>query len=208
MENLLKPVADPLTSPDDSSNFTLEPYVAPKTDDSSSRSVSSCEHQKDKQSVAPNKSIDRYAHMRVLHCDNLSLSVNYENIFTSMKKFGIIERIRIRLSPSKSSFEAYIVYNRHSEAEDALEEVNSGNILDISNKAKLYSIRNFNDSDLDFVPKFSDLYDAEAPEPRRVPHPIWHLASYREGCQNLIKGSECLERKVGSIPKGNLKKYG
>ena len=196
MENTLKPVADPLASHDDSSNFTLEPYVTPKADDSSSRSVSSSGNQKGKQSV------DRYAHMRVLHCDNLSLSVNYEDIFKSMKKFGIIERMRIRLSPSKRSFEAYIVYNSHSEAEDALEEVNSGNIQDISNKAKLYSIRNFNDSDLDFVPKFSDLYDAETPEPRSAPHPIWHLASYREGCQNLIKGSECLERKVGSIPKG------
>ena len=174
-----------------SSIVTLDPY-SPSTD-----------------SKGDKIPIDKLAHMRVLHCVGLSLLTNYESLFTVMKQFGIIERIRLRLSSGKGTFEAYVVYNNYSQAHKALLAVNNGNVSDISHHANLYSIDNFNESSYDFVPNLSHLYDDfEELVPKSLPEPIWHLAKYKTGQENLIKGSECLERKVGCIPKGNLKQYG
>ena len=35
-----------------------------------------------------------------------------------------------------------------------------------------------------------------------------HVASYKEGRENLIRGAEAIQKKVGNIPRGHLKRYG
>ena len=148
--------------------------------------------------------------LRVLYCTSVPLTVDYETIFTEMKKYGIIERIRLCVSAGKNSFEAYISYNKFSDAQKAVVDINLGKVSKISKHAKLYSIDNISFSEYDFVPRLSDLYDDDnlTSIPKNTPTPVWFIASYRRGSQNFIKGSECLERKAGTIPRGNLKHYG
>ena len=45
------------------------------------------------------------AKLRVLYCIGLSKLINYETLFETMKVYGIIERMKLKLSSDKSSFE-------------------------------------------------------------------------------------------------------
>ncbi|MPC64781.1 hypothetical protein E2C01_058902 [Portunus trituberculatus] len=45
-------------------------------------------------------------------------------------------------------------------------------------------------------------------EVRQIPPPRWFLAYYRNGRENFIHASQYLAKEIGTIPEGNLKKYG
>ncbi|KAK3886980.1 hypothetical protein Pcinc_008862 [Petrolisthes cinctipes] len=46
------------------------------------------------------------------------------------------------------------------------------------------------------------------PKERRVPTPFWFVAYYREGRGNIIHASRYLEKQIGLLPMGHIKKYG
>ena len=37
---------------------------------------------------------------------------------------------------------------------------------------------------------------------------MWHVASYKEGKENLIRAADCIKSRMGNIPIGNIKRYG
>ena len=179
--------------PKSSSVITLEPYSH------SSPNISGDENRKN-------------SNLKVLYCEGLPRTIDYESLFKVMKPYGIILRMKLRLSKDKSSFETYITFNSHDQAKNALNDVQCGKVHTMNCHGKLYNVKNVNNSDYDFIPKLSDLYEADDDNDgeciKTIPEPVWYIGYYKEGCENIIKGSECLERKVGSIPRGNLKRYG
>ncbi|MPC88403.1 hypothetical protein E2C01_083305 [Portunus trituberculatus] len=76
-------------------------------------------------------------------------------------------------------------------------------------KTELLQSRNVSDSDIDYIPNAFDNYlENSVPEVRQIPPPRWFVAYYRNGGVNFIHASWYLAKEIGTIPEGNLKKYG
>ena len=73
-------------------------------------------------------------------------------------------------------------------------------------KCRIISVNNLEDDRFDFVPEYGVPFEEE--KERVLPLPTWHVASYKEGRENLIRGAETIQKKVGNIPRGHLKRYG
>ncbi|XP_068225259.1 uncharacterized protein [Palaemon carinicauda] len=174
-----------------SSAITLEPFIP-----------TSPRCQRNKNSGSLNE------YLRVLYCEGITHNGNYEELFNVLKKFGDITRMKLQLSKDKQEFEAYVTFSNTLQATNAFHEIRNGKVSDLSCRVKLHSIKNVLDSEYDFIPKCSALHEEVPENTRIVPEPVWYVASYKEGCNNLIKGYECIEKKVGCIPQGNLTRYG
>ncbi|MPC78945.1 hypothetical protein E2C01_073454 [Portunus trituberculatus] len=62
---------------------------------------------------------------------------------------------------------------------------------------------------MDYIPNvFENYLENSVPEVRQIPPPRWFVAYYRNGCRNFIHASLYLIKEIGTIPEGNLKKYG
>ena len=146
------------------------------------------------------------AELRVLLCTNVDLSLDYEGIYQVMKRFGTINRIKMKISGNKS-FDCYTTFDNSSSANLACKELRGHNLNGSILGTKLYNSKNLNNEDFDFVPKILDRSEAKSTE-RNPPIATWHVATYREGRDNFIRASESIQSKVGNIPHGNMKRYG
>ena len=146
--------------------------------------------------------------MRVLYISNVNLSLDYQGLYLIMRKFGIIERMKLKNAKDKRSFVCYTTFKEKNSAVRACNDLNDHSINDSVIKTKLFSIKNLSDEPFDFIPKEDfDSMDEDIAT-REPPLPLWHVATYKDGKENLIKASECIESKVGNIPEENLKRYG
>ena len=143
---------------------------------------------------------------RVLWCTNLDLSYNYGKIFENFKKFGPIERIKVKIT-GKSFLNAFITFVSNQSAKNAQEDMVKREDMN-SASFSVVSTRNVVEEDSDYLPKvhFDDL--PINPVVREPPTPSWYVAHYRDSQFNSIKGLQYLEKCVGTIPQENFKKYG
>ena len=146
-----------------------------------------------------------FLNLRVLECAQISTSYDYDMLFEKFKSFGSILRIKMVFATNRKYYDAYITFDTNVEASSALQFLMEED-PDFGKKRKLISITNLVDDPFDFVPP--QIAPVEEREERVLPLPTWHVASYKEGRENLIRGAEAIQRKVGNIPRGNLKKYG
>ena len=144
---------------------------------------------------------------RLLYCSNISTDLDYEDIYMIFKDFGLIERIKLKLSFDKKTFISYILFDSNISAHNAC-SMNNHIINDFPIKTKLCSTAKFIKEPHDFVP--ADLgFDKQSFNiDRKPPTPIWYVASYKEGRESIIEASKTIQRKVGKIPFENLKRYG
>ena len=110
--------------------------------------------------------------------------------------------MKLKLDIDEVFFEAFITF---SEAEAARSAHNSN--VGSRYITKLLSIKNINNSESDYIPSLYMGNTIEQPVPRKKPAALWHVATYKEGRENMLKGSRCLQRKIGHIPRENMKKY-
>ena len=146
-----------------------------------------------------------FPNMRVLECTRISDTPNYEMIHDKFRSFGSIQRIKMILTQQDNVFDAYITFLNSLEASTAQQHLN----IEDSNyckKSKVISITNLLDDAYDYIPDEISL-PVEKVE-RVLPIPTWHVASYKEGQENMIRGAKAIQKKVGNIPRGNLKRYG
>ena len=144
--------------------------------------------------------------LRVLYCTNIPVaSQDYETLFNSMKKYGLVERIKLTITPNKKFFESYITFSDSSAANLACAEFNEKK-GDFDCKVKLIDHRNVRDDELDFIPKFTDFSPEKTS--RNAPILTWHVVSYKEGRANFVRAAESLQNKIGTIPHQNIKRYG
>ncbi|MPC96705.1 hypothetical protein E2C01_091980 [Portunus trituberculatus] len=62
---------------------------------------------------------------------------------------------------------------------------------------------------MNYIPNVLESYlESSVPEVRYIPPPRWFVAYYRNGRGNFIHASRYLSKEIGTIPEGNLKKYG
>lgn len=147
------------------------------------------------------------ANLRVLYCSNVSEKADFEILHLYMKKFGRVERIKLRLFKNPRYYDCYVTFSNADSACNALAEVDGKALLDSVCKAKLFNVKNLRDDDSDYVPSmFEEIQPGNVT--RDEPKLLWHVASYKPGKENFISGCQLLQRKVGTIPKGNLKRYG
>ena len=126
-------------------------------------------------------------------------------LFEKFKSFGSIQRIKMIFASNRTYYDAYVTFDNNVEASSALQFLMEEE-PEFCKKQKLVSATNLVDDPFDFVPP--QIAPAEEREERILPLPTWHVASYKEGRENLIRGAEAIQRKVGNIPRGNLKRYG
>ena len=146
-----------------------------------------------------------FLNLRVLQCAQIATSYDYDMLFEKFKSFGSIQRIKMVFAKNRTYYDAYVTFNDNVEASSALQFLTEED-PEFGKKRKLISITNLVDDPFDYVPP--QIIPKEEREERILPLPTWHVASYKEGRENLIRGAEAIQKKVGNIPRGNLKKYG
>ena len=103
------------------------------------------------------------AELRVLLCTNVDLSLDYEGIYQVMKRFGTINRIKLKISGNKS-FDCYTTFDNSSSANLACKELRGHNLNGSILGTKLYNSKNLDNEDFDFVPKILDRSEAKSTE--------------------------------------------
>ena len=142
---------------------------------------------------------------KVLLCTNMSISIDYEQVYLLMKAYGKIVKIRLALDISKTSFNCYIVFDKELSAKKAKEYFHNHLVNDCILKTRVFHIDNLKDDPFDFSPQ--EIEGSDIIE-RKLSSPRWFVASYKKGKENLVKGIDFIKRKIGSIPEGNIKRYG
>ena len=144
--------------------------------------------------------------LRVLECTQVHSSFeDYKMIFNTLSSFGTIQRIKMVLTPSEKYFDSYTTFANSVDAFSALEYLRE-NGTHFCKKSKIISVTNLKDDAHDYIPEI--FVPEEEKEERVLPIPTWHVARYKEGRANMIKGAKTIQEKVGNIPRGNLKRYG
>ena len=185
-----------------SSIVTLEPYNASDPNDNGSSIDLSINKASGHQGAKVTGGNDN----RVLVCANLLTSIDYEEIFDELKVFGPIKRIKLKLTKSKR-FISYTTFLESADALSAYTALTDGK-LNFQVKCSLMNPKNLMDEENDFIPADSSTASAVSSIERENPIPIWHVAFYKPGRENMIRASEAIQRKVGNLCQGNLKRYG
>ena len=126
-------------------------------------------------------------------------------LHNSVRACGTVQRIRMCLDTDRQSYNAYITFVDCKSAEAAYSTLHDSCILENKISAEIMRVDNIKEEEFDYIPKM------EVPKrniPKRKPILTWHVADYKEGKENYILASECIESKVGRIPQGNMKRYG
>ena len=90
---------------------------------------------------------------RVLFCNNMSISVDYEQVYLVMKSYGKIECMRLALDKSKTSFECYVIFEDEISAKKAKEHYHNHAVNNCILKTRIFHIDNFIKDPLDFTPQ-------------------------------------------------------
>ena len=69
---------------------------------------------------------------------------------------------------------------------------------------RLFDVCNLKDDPFNYFPG-DDTQDIVE---RKVPMPVWFVATYMGGQENYVKATEILHRALNCIPSNNMKKYG
>ena len=140
--------------------------------------------------------------LRVLYIRNLTYELNYESLSLIGKKFGVVERLRLKIGQD-NTFDAYVVFNNKESAENAHAKLNGYIVNDLALHTKLFDINNLKEDPNDYYPETSTPVIV-----RESPEPVWFVAHYKPGNDNYAKASESLEKTLNGIPPQNIKKYG
>ncbi|MPC81470.1 hypothetical protein E2C01_076087 [Portunus trituberculatus] len=158
---------------------------------------------------------------------NVNPSFSYHALNSLLKVYGTVLRIQLVYDKDFPSNRCYVTFLSCDEAHLAVEHVASLPLAGSGFKTELLHSRNISDSDTDYIPNLFDHHSENSvfevrqiPPPRWfvayyrngrgnfIPPPRWFVAYYRNGRGNFIHASQYLAKEIGTIPEGNLKKYG
>ena len=145
--------------------------------------------------------------MRVLKCSNVDLSLDYEGLYAIMKNFGEVERMKLSLSTDKQTFVLYVTFMLNESALEANRKLNGHSINGCRLNTVMYPSSKLIDDEFDYIPAN---YEPSVTEKtiKDPPNLVWHVATFKEGKENMIKAADYIQRKVGKVPEHNLKRYG
>lgn len=147
--------------------------------------------------------------MDALQMYNIDTSLSYRALHSIFKPFGTVLRIRLIYDEDCLSNRCYVTFASGEDAQSACGAVASLPVAGVDFKAQLIRSANITDSDTDYVPNlFEDAVVDPTPKARHSLPPRWFVAYYRNGRGNFISAARYLAKEIGTIPDGNLKKYG
>ncbi|MPC25494.1 hypothetical protein E2C01_018611 [Portunus trituberculatus] len=116
---------------------------------------------------------------------NVNPSFSYHALHSLLKAYGTVLRIRLVYDKDFPSNRWYVTFLSCDEARLAFEHVAS-------------------------LPLAGSVFKTELLQSQvhQIPPPRWFVAYYRNGHGNFIHASWYLAKEIGTIPEGNLKKYG
>ncbi|MPC28226.1 hypothetical protein E2C01_021424 [Portunus trituberculatus] len=140
---------------------------------------------------------------------NVNPSFSYHALHSLLKAYGTVVRIRLVYDKDFPSNRCYVTFMACDEAHLAYEHVATLPLAGSGFKTEFLQSRNISESDMDYIPNVFESYlENSVPEVRYIPHPRWFVVYYRNGRGNFTHASRYLSKVIGTIPKGNLKKYG
>ena len=145
--------------------------------------------------------------IRVLHCSNIDISLDYEDVYLLMRQFGTVERIKLRATDEGKCFDGYVLFSSHENANSAHLSLNGHLVNDKVLRTKLFSTYNIVFSYSDFSPEEMDPDKLHTKQERKQPTAKWFVGEYVHG-SNFMKAAEWVKWKIGNIPDKNLKRYG
>ncbi|MPC77537.1 hypothetical protein E2C01_071993 [Portunus trituberculatus] len=148
---------------------------------------------------------------RISAAYNSLLMVNVNPSFSYHALHSLLKVVRIRLVYDKDfpSNCCYVTFMSCDEARLAFEHVASLPLDGSGFKTEFLQSRNISDSDTDYIPNVFESYlENSVSEVRHIPPSRWFVAYYRNVYGNFIHASWYLAKEIGTIPEGNLKKYG
>ena len=148
------------------------------------------------------------ADLRVLVCTNVDLSLDYEGMHQVLRRYGKVERLKMKLASGNINFDCYATFENSSSANEACMNLRGHSLNDSVLNTRLFNIRNLEDEVYDFIPKILDESGENEKARKNKPILTWHVATFKEGSNNMLKASEVIQNKVGNIPFENLKRYG
>ena len=143
---------------------------------------------------------------RVLYCSNIDFSIGYREMYALVKRYGEVQRIRMKLNGDGESYDSYVVFSSATAASLAYSQLNGHSVNDSVLVTRLFNICNFQEDPLDYVPK--EFKVREIVHKREEPPLVWFVAKYKLGQENYATGLDTLEETMGGIPEGNVKRYG
>ena len=145
--------------------------------------------------------------LNVVWLSDLHISTDYALLFNSFKEFGIIQRMKLKVNPNQTAYDGYVTFSEHISAKKAFDNYLDQPVGKSKPSLKLLKAENVKDDEYDYIPPLHKQQDPSNEIERPKPQLIWHVASYKENRSNFTQGIECLEEKVGPIPKENIKRY-
>lgn len=139
---------------------------------------------------------------------NVYASLLYRAIHSTLRSFGTVTRVRLHYDAEPPSNRCYVTCTSCDAAKAAYESTASLSLGGANFTAALMRSANVVDSENDYCPNIFDDATKSAPRVRCVPTPNRFVVYYRDGHGNFIHAVRYLEREIGVIPEGHLKKYG
>lgn len=140
---------------------------------------------------------------------NIVSSFSCRALHSLLKPFGTVLRIRLIYETDYKSNRCYMTFASSDEVQSAFNAAATLLVAGVGFKAELLRSSNGDDDDMDYVLNlFEDALVDPAPREYQVPPPRWFVAYYRNGRGNFIHAARYLAKEIGTILKGNLKKYG
>ena len=122
----------------------------------------------------------------ILH--QVDLSLDYEGVHLMMKSFSSVERIKLRLTDT-STYDCYVTFQSSISADTACKSLKDHSLNDSIIKTSLYSIENLRNDAHDFVPKHHHIANVHK---KKSPSLIWHVATYKDGREIIIRAADCI----------------
>ncbi|MPC63258.1 hypothetical protein E2C01_057353 [Portunus trituberculatus] len=116
---------------------------------------------------------------------NVNPTFSYHALHLLLKVYGTVLRIRLVYDKDFPSNRCYVTFLSCDEARLAYEHVASLPLAGSGFKTEFL-----------------------LSQVRHIPPSRWFVAYYRNGCGNFIHAFRYLSKEIGTIPEGNLKKYG
>ena len=136
---------------------------------------------------------------------NVAQSLSYDDIHIKLRTFGKVTRIRLVYDEDTDTNTCYATYAKGKFARAAFE---AEHLMEGAKTLKLMRSSNVLDKESDYCPNMFEGTVASTPVTRKVPVPYWFVAYFRNGQGNFFRGCKFLEKHIGKIPEGHVKRYG
>ena len=144
--------------------------------------------------------------LKIIHVEDIPLKCNYDDISTSLMKFGNIMEIRMSFMDDVAKWEAWVTFSRQ---EDAFKASCSFDNIKICDSLVKGALTDKTPRDLDiYRPREWKRINPDNDTVRMPQPPMWLVVKAKENNFNYYKFSKYIQQKVGNIKSGEITRFG